>query len=261
MAMKQKGAPSKEISVLRITQSRIEFCILGKTPLILHRLSEKAKRELLMPKKKTTADKASSLKHNPYDEYRSSAYRSKDPKSKTSLLLPSNAFQRALCSAAVDIPGSAAKAQIGRLVQVEGDCVGYVGIYGVPKLHMAVTRNSDMARTPDIRTRAIVPAWACRIAVLYVTPVLREQAVANLLAAAGMIQGVGDWRPEKGRGNYGQFDLVEESNPDYRAIVDSGGRDVQEAAFENPECYDSETAELLEWFTEQSQERGFKVAV
>lgn len=82
-----------EINVIQITQGRIEFCVLGKTPLILNRMSEKAGRELLLPRKKTAADKAANLKHNPPEEYRASAYKSVGNDSPTRLLILSTAFK------------------------------------------------------------------------------------------------------------------------------------------------------------------------
>jgi len=252
------GKPTKsdaEISVIEISQGRIEFCVLGKTPLILNRMSEKAGRELLLPRKKTAADKAASLKHNPPEEYRASAYKAIGDEAPTRLLILATAFKGAMRSCAVDIPG-AAKAQIGRLTYVEGD---YVDIYGVPKLSMAIVRSADMNRTPDVRTRAIVPQWAARVSVNYVQPILREQAVANLLAAAGIMRGVGDWRPEKGSGSYGQFELVSKDDKRFLSIIKSGGRAAQDEALANPEPYDAESAELLAWFETEATRRGFAV--
>lgn len=244
-----------EINVIQISQGRIEFCVLGKTPLILNRMSEKASRELLLPRKKTAADKASSLKHNPPEEYRASAYKSVGNDAPTRLLILSTAFKGAMRSCAVDIPG-VAKSEIGRLTYVDGD---YVDIYGVPKLLMSITRSADMNRTPDVRTRAIVPEWAARISVTYVQPLLREQAVANLLAAAGIMRGVGDWRPEKGAGSYGQFELVAKDDKRFLSIIKSGGRAAQDKALERPEPYDAETTELLTWFETEATRRGFAV--
>ncbi len=42
---------------------------------------------------------------------------------------------------------------------------------------MSVVRSADIGKTPDIRTRAILPAWAARITVTYVTPKLTANAV------------------------------------------------------------------------------------
>ena len=94
--------------------------------------------------------------------------------------------------AALDLPG-ARKAQIGRLVQVkEGTYRDLIPIYGEPQLLMSVTRSADMNRTPDIRSRCIIPNWAAQITISFVLPTLRETAVVNLLAAAGITAGVGD---------------------------------------------------------------------
>jgi hypothetical protein len=254
--MPKAPASKEEINVQRVNEVRAEFCILGKTPLILNRMSEKAARELLLPRKKTAADRAANLKHNPPEEYRASAYKSVGDDAPTRLLVLSTAFKGAMRSVAVDIPG-AAKAQIGRLTYVEGD---YVNIYGAPKLLMSITRSSDMNKTPDVRTRAIVPEWACRIAVKFVSPLLKQQAVANLLASAGIMRGVGDWRPEKGSGSYGQFELVDSDDKRFLEIIKKGGRKAQDSGLADPVPYDAESAELLTWFTTEATGRGFKVA-
>lgn len=245
------------IDVLEVTRSRMEFCVLGTSPLILNRMSEKAKRELLLPRgRKNAADKAANLKHNPFQEYRDSPYKSVDPKSPTLLMLMSSGFKGAMRTAALDLPG-ANKSQIGRLVFVEGD---YVNVHGLPKLFMSVTRSADINKTPDIRTRTIVPEWCARVTVSFVTPLLRQQSVANLLAAAGISSGVGDWRPEKGAGSYGQFQLVSADNKDFIRICREGHRAAQVKAMQTPEPYDMETAELLSWFETEATNRGFKVA-
>lgn len=245
-----------EISVLAVTKNEIKFCILGNTPLILNRLSEKAKRELLMPKgKKNAAERASTLKHQPLQEYRSSPYKNSDPNHPTLLMLPAGAFKGSLKSAALDLPG-ASKSQIGRLTYIAGD---NVDIYGVPMLLMSIVRSSDMNRTPDVRTRAILPEWACMLTVSFVEPMLRKQSVANLLAAAGISIGVGDFRPEKGSGNYGQFSICDATNKDFLRIMNQGRAD-QEKAMAEPQAYDDETGELLTWFESESKTRGFRLA-
>jgi hypothetical protein len=247
-----------EITVMEVQKGIIDFCVIGSTPIILNRVSEKAARELLLPRgrKKTDADKAASLKHDPLEEYRASPYKSNDPKSPTLLLVPSTSFKGALRSAALDIPG-ASKAQIGRLAYVPGS---YISLYGVPQLFMAITRNSDPNRTPDVRTRAIVPQWACRVTMEFIKPMLREQTLSNLFAAAGLMRGIGDFRPEKGAGDYGQFRLVSKDDADFLRIIKTGGRVAQQKAMDEPQPYDEESADLLSWFEVESKRRGFKVA-
>jgi hypothetical protein len=254
MAARKNTAPDSEITdILKVTTGSFDCCLVGTSGLVLNRMSEKAKHELLMPKgRKTATERALSLKHIPIDEYRASAYTLKE--GPTLLALMSTAFKGALRSAALDMPG-AKKAQIGRLTYIEGDMVG---IYGVPKLFMAIVRSADMNKTPDVRTRAIVPQWACQLRVTFVQPLIRAQAVANLLAAAGITIGVGDGRPEKGAMSYGQFKIVDRDDPEFLAILKTGGRKAQLAALETPVCYDSETEELLTWFDDERAKRQLK---
>lgn len=249
---KANTSDSSSVEILQVERGTLEVCVLGTSPIILNRMSEKARRELLMPKgRKTAVEKATSLRHDPIEEFRASAYRLTD--GPTLLAILSTAFKGAMATAALDLPG-AKKAQIGRLTYVNGD---YVPVYGVPQLSMAIVRSADMNRTPDVRTRAIVPQWAARLSVTYIKPLMRPQAVLNLLAAAGMSIGVGDWRPEKGKGNYGQFEIVGADDDRFLAAM-AAGREAQERAMESPTCYDDETTSLLSWFEDERGKRQLR---
>lgn len=238
------------ISVMEIKKGEIEFLIKGTSPLIFHRMSEKVKQELLFPKgRKTAADKATSVKHNPIEEFRSSVYRSKS--NETALMIPSMMFKAAISNAALDIPG-ATKAQIGRLVYVLND---EIPVYGIPQLLMSVTRSSDMNRTPDIRTRAIMPKWACKICMQYIKPNISEQSIINLMAAAGVITGIGDYRQQKGKSSYGQFELVGSNDEGYADIMKYGGRNKQLLALESPDFYDYDSEDLYTWFYDEFKAR------
>lgn len=244
-----------EIAIIEVEQPEVTFFIKGKSPFICNAMSAKVKQELLMPKgRKTAADKAASMKHNCLEEYRDSIYRMSEG-SPTLIGAPSTMFKASMRNAAVDLPGSS-KAQIGRLTYVNGS---YVFLYGVPQMLMSVTRSADMNKTPDIRTRAILPEWCCQITVTYTAPLIKEVAVARLLAAAGLINGIGDWRPEKGKGDYGQFQIVSDDDKDYKRILKSGGYDAQEFAMQEPAFYDEETRKLYQWWNTEKDRRGFKV--
>jgi hypothetical protein len=130
-----------------------------------------------------------------------------------------------------------------------------VAIYGVPQLFMRPVRQADFAHTPDIRTRAIIPAWACTLTIRYTEPLITPQAVLNLLAAGGMIAGVGGWRPEKIKGDYGQFSIVAEDDPTYQDVIASGGAEAQLAALDHPAMYDDESAELFTWWISEVERR------
>lgn len=255
--MATSKSESKEIEILTVEQGRMTVAIVGTTPFICNRVSEKAKRELILPKgRKTTAEKSQSLKHDPLRELRASPYTLADEAAPTLLAFLAVAPKRAAMTAALDIPG-AKKAQIGRLVRVEGE---RLPLYGVPQMHMAIVRSADMNRTPDVRTRAILPKWAMLLEVTFAKPALREKSVLNLFAAGGMFAGVGDWRTEKGSGNYGSFRLAGADDPELLEILSTGGRAAQIAALNSPAFYDDETEELFTWYTGEVESRGFKVA-
>lgn len=232
-----------EISIVPPQQGSSTFLIKGVTPLIYNAMSAKAKHDLLVPtRRRTAADRAGTPKHEPFEEYRSSVYRAKD--GPTRLIFPAPAFKKAMATAALDLPGTK-KTEIGRLVWAEGT---HVAIYGVPQLLMSVVRMADISKTPDIRTRAILPEWACMVTINYQRPKLSGVAVANLLAAAGLTVGIGDFRQEKGAGNFGQFHLVNDTDEGYKRIVADGGCAAQDAALADPTTYDNETEELLSWY-------------
>jgi len=73
-------------------------------------------------------------------------------------------------------------------------------------------------------------------------------------ANGGIIIGIGDFRQEKGKGNFGQFELSTEA--ECRSIIASGGMKEQDAAIKNPVCFDSDTEELLSWFHAEIERRG-----
>lgn len=251
MAAKKKNE-AQEINVVKVDRGQVNFCILGRTPIILNRMSQKAMKELLFPAKKTRASRALNLKHIPFEEYNDSPYKSAGDDSPTLIEHLASSFKASMRGAALDIDG-VAKSEIGRLTWVEGD---RVSIYGVPQMFMSIVRQAGINKTPDVRTRAIIPEWACYLTVYYVKPKLNATAVTNLLIAAGLTQGVGDWRNEKGSGSYGAFDIVSHDDETFQRIIKTGGREAQVDAMANPSFYDEETAELYTWFQEELVARG-----
>ena len=229
--------------------------IVGTEPFICNRMSEKAKRQLLAPAgKKTAADKQANLKHDPVAEYRASFYRTDDPGDGPVIQCLASMFKGAMMTAALDMPG-AKKTQIGRLVWVQG----YMRpLWGVPRLFMSVTRSADINRTPDIRTRAIIPQWATMLTVEFVSNLVTAKTVVNLLDQGGRSSGVGDWRPEKGKGTFGQFRVVArpEDDEDFLRIREAGGAAAQQAAIDSPVPFDEDSRDLLDWYTEEVAKRG-----
>ena len=255
--MATKKETSTEIFVTEQKRETLNFCIMGTTPLIHNRMSQKVLQTLLCPApRKNAAEKAQSLKHNPLEEYRNSPYTTTDEADPTLVTILPTGFKGGMMTAALDMPG-VAKTQIKRQVYVDGQITH---IYGVPEMMMAVTRSADINKTPDVRTRAVMRKWACRLSISYTVPILNQQSVSNLLAAAGIVSGVGDWRQEKGSGNYGCYKLTTADDPEFLEVVAKGGRQAQKHALENPKFYDQETEDLYKWFETETKRRGMKVA-
>lgn len=251
MATKKPEA-SPVIDIPETVIGSLEVGVLGLTPYLHNRMAEKARHELLYPKgRKNAAERASTLKHDPVSEFRASAYQLHEDDAPTLLAVMASSFKGAMMTAALDLPG-ASKAQIGRLVWVEGH---YQPIWGDLKLHMSVTRSADMGKTPDIRTRGISTEWATILTISFVTPLVTEKTVANLLSTGGRSSGVGDWRPEKGKGTFGQFKLVNVDDPDLLRVMKQD-RAVQVEALQTAEPFDAESAELLAWYETERKERG-----
>jgi hypothetical protein len=231
------------LHVTAVRHERVKLRIIGNTPLYFNAMSAKARRDLLIGGSKKTAAQKAEIKHDPEQEYRNSAYRL--PSGPTLLGVPSPAFKGAMATAALETPG-AKKTQVNRLIFVPAE---KVPVWGLPTLKMDVVRNSDINRTPDIRTRAFLPEWCAEIEVAYVVPQLSTLAVVTLLANAGVVVGVGDFRQEKGKGSYGTFSVYgSDMDDDAQAAWDRitrYGRAEQQVAMDDPQAADDETRELL----------------
>lgn len=251
--MARKASPKAEqvVEINEISMKDVHFNILGTTPMIMHRFAQKAWRELLLPSlKENRASLEQKLKHEPYEEFRGGTYRNRNPRSPTLFHLPNGSFHNSLAAAALDMPG-AKRTQIERLTKVVDV---NIDLYGVPQIFCSMVRNSDQNRTPDVRTRPIFPEWACSITVQFLANSLTERGVTHLLAAAGALIGIGDWRSQKG-GPYGAFKLVSDNDKQFRSIVKSQGRKAQQKAYDNPVAFDEDSDELLRWFADEVRRR------
>lgn len=246
-----KKTETSGIEIQEIQMGRVRCNILGVTPMIMHRFDQKAQQELLMPKPKgNRAEREQSLKHDPIAEYRGALYLNRDKSEPAMFHIPSNSFSAAIQNAALDLPG-ATKSQIKRLTTISSV---QINCFGVPKLTMDMVRSSDMNRTPDVRTRPIFIEWACTVEVEYVKTLIKEGQIVNLLSAAGVIGGIGDWRPQKG-GAFGKFRIVEDTDKEFVRICKTQGRAPQQKAFDHPIAYDADTEELLAWFHSELKRR------
>lgn len=243
------------IVVTPINLTEMRFNLVGTTMLVPHSTSAHAKGQLLFPSpKKNAAEKATTMKHEPWTEFREAAYRFSDQEAgATRLYMPAGAVKGALKDVAIDMVG-ARKSQVGRLTTVLGV---KLPLYGVPKIYTTLVRSSDMNRTPDVRTLPAIERWAIPgVTIRFVNSLIKEASVANLLANAGIIIGIGDGRPQKGYFDFGTWRLAADDDEELQEIVASGGINAQDAALDEPEFFDLESEQLLTWFLQEQKKRS-----
>lgn len=248
----RKSQAVSEIDIKPLQRGAVRLRIIGTTPLFQNRMSNKVKEVLLVGgRKKTAADRAE-IKHNPIQEYRDSAEIL--PGGPTALGLRVTAVKAAMCQAAIETAGLT-KAGAQRLLFMPGD---FVPLYGIPQLRCDVVRSADINRTPDVRTRAFLPAWGVEIDIQFSSPQLAMTSVVTLLCNAGVLIGVGDYRQEKGKGAFGSFRVLGEDEKDreWTDLVKNHGRMRQLKALEKPEYADKDTADLMEFFEAETKRRA-----
>ena len=246
-----KKIEAMQFEIQPIKMRELIVFLVGTSPLIMHRFAFKAWQELLYPSaKKNKAERAQSMKHQPFEEYRGCFYLNRSQTQPALFHLPNGMPHQALAAAALDMPG-ATRASMERWTNVVDI---NINLFGIPQLFMSMVRNSDMNKTPDVRTRPIFPKWACQITIQYKSDPLTDNNILNLFAAAGTIVGMGDWRPQKG-GPYGKFRLCTAKDTEYLSILKNQGRGPQQKAYDQPSYWDDETAELMTWFLEEVARR------
>jgi hypothetical protein len=184
----------------------VNVTLIGDTPLIVHRWSEKAKKQMLDKQmKKASAGKEAK---DPERDFRESLYVLEDG----SYGFPIIGFKAAAVTACTSI-GSMTKVAARQAFHVDGEFAVIEG--DEPQMR------EDMVRvgmgTADIRYRGEFKNWWTTISVKFNANVMSAEQILNLMQTAGFAVGVGEWRPEKD-GQYGRFHVA--SAAEMKAIDD-----------------------------------------
>ena len=247
----ERATSTDTVHVQRIASKAYAITIIGMTGLYLHKMSQKAQRDLLLGGKKKSAAEKQTIKHDPIQEFRNSMYFSRDLSPDAAVVFPAMAIKRAMRTIAVEIDGVKGT-QIDRLIYMPEE---HIKLIGTPILRMDVTRSSDIGRTPDVRTRAYMPAWGARFTLHAAHPQFSQATIQALLANAGQFIGIGDNRQERGKGSFGTF-VVTEEFPDTLSV--KGNKDRQIKAFENPTVDElhGDTSALFALWGEEVRQRA-----
>ena len=185
-----KDAPLIEIDY--IGEETIRVPIIGTTPLIVHRFSEKNKRKMLdgMQGKKTPKQNK-----DPQAEYEAALYRLGDGR----FGLPAAAFKQATVGAARFYGKDVTMTSLKQFVFVRGefgsDGRSLVAINGKPKMREDPVKLGRSGA--DLRYRPEFWPWSAVLEVTFFPSVIARGSVLALIDAGGLGVGVGEWRPEK----------------------------------------------------------------
>lgn len=178
--------------------------IIGTSPLIEHKFSEKAKREMLEKQQKKAAKKKEA--RDPDAEFEASLYRNKEGK----VAFPALAVKTAIVGAARFVDGLPMTILRGALF-IRGEEPDFLIEVKYPA--GGLVKREDVVRigmgSSDLRYRGEITGWSMDLPIEYDADVLSPEQILNLLQKAGFAQGLGEWRPERG-GMNGTFTLAED---------------------------------------------------
>ena len=193
-----KATETETIAIPSIEIGRITIKLTGDSPLIMHKWSEKAKKQML-DKQMKIATKGREAK-DPEQDFLDCIYHHPDG----GYGFPSVAFKNAAVSACRFTDGTKMTVARGAF-HVEGEFVKIENAEPIPR--------EDMVRvgmgTADIRYRAEFQNWTANVRVSYNKRALSAEQIINLFNLAGFGVGVGEWRPEKD-GQFGRFHVATE---------------------------------------------------
>lgn len=187
------------VQITQLAAETIRVPIIGTSPLLVHRFSEKAKRQMLDNMQGRKSPKEAK---DPQAEYEGAFYRLKGD---SGYGFPATAFKLATVGGArfySQVTMTALKQFMFFQGEAGEDGQPLVPITGDPEMREDVVRVGRGGT--DLRYRPIFYEWSATLVVTYVLSALTKGSVLSLIDAGGMGVGVGEWRPEKD-GNFGTY--------------------------------------------------------
>ena len=183
-----------------------EVILIGDSPLLVHRFSEKAKQEILDKQMKVakTAKKAK----DPEECFKNSLYPM--PGKKNAFGVPAGGLKKCCVSAASFIP-NVTKTSIRAAFHIIAGPGNLIEILGSkPVMDESIVRIGTFPKVADIRYRARFDKWTLKFDIKYDADMVNIEQIANLFEYAGFSIGLCEWRPEKD-GSYGMFHVAKEA--------------------------------------------------
>jgi len=200
-ATKMAIAPQRTELVIQAPNLQvIEFQVRGTAPYVQHRFWKKA--EMMEEQGKGTTKQSKSKKVRPPKDFEKDYEQSKHVSTEGWIGIPAPAFRNAMISACRVSGFVMTRAKLSVFILPDGfdqdDGTPLVKIKGKPQMHTSRVRNDN--GSPDIRSRAMFPAWGCTLRVRYDGDQFSSIDIANLIERAGLQVGIGEGRPDSPKG-------------------------------------------------------------
>lgn len=191
-----------QVSISRIDVQTLHVPVVGTAPLIVHKFSEKAKRQMLDAMQ---GRKSPKQPKDPQADYESAMYLHDDG----GYGFPVIAFKSATVGGARFYGKSVSMTALRQFIFFDAEFSKACGqklarITGEPIMREDVTR-VGMGGT-DLRYRPEFTEWSTTISVTYVRSMLTQESVLSLIEAGGLGVGIGEWRPER-KGDFGTYQI------------------------------------------------------
>lgn len=187
------------IELTRLEDAVIEVPIVGQTPLIPHRFSEKARR--MMPGHPDSDSKRPKQKRKPKEEAEACLY-----KLGNALAFPATGFKAAMVGACRFFE-KPSMTEAKQLFRIEGEGPEQLVKIGGNKLGPREDPVRNANGSADLRYRYYIDGWSATLRIRFVPSRITRDSIVTLVDAAGR-GGVGDWRPSAPKsftGTYGCF--------------------------------------------------------
>lgn len=201
--MATKVEVDKTLHLERLKRAEMTIEIVGTSPVIPHKWSEKS-RKLMLDKQMGKA-KPKKAPKDPKADAEACLYKFEDGR----LGMPAVAFKAAIVGACRSFEG-VTMVQLKQCVHViGGGSEQLVEVKGDKHFREDTPRNAN--GTCDLRHRYMIWPWSAKLKVSFVASQITPESVLALVDAAGN-GGVGDWRPSSPKshtGTFGMFEVVE----------------------------------------------------
>lgn len=186
----------------------VEVEITGKSPILLHRFSEEAEREVQENTRRST--RSSKDEETPREKAEKAAYRLKDGR----LYFPGVGIQRSFIEAARYFKEKGARGSLKFIAAaaflVRDEAIPFRNGKAEVKDFEVDCRPVVIPSTKGrvMRFRPRLDEWALRFTVDIDDEIISTKIANEILVTAGNRIGIGDYRPEK-RGPFGRFNVTE----------------------------------------------------